>query len=185
MAETIEAPTVSRMEHLPAGAISNRSRAEYAFSTWFVPLPAGVTLGDCFRPNFWSHHLKMFRRHDMMRLRAEDGSFDFMATIVDIRVGGMRIESWPKLPDAQAEMIPSGVQAVKMSGGWAPRIEYRKATNWRVIGHDGNEHSGGHESKEAAASVLIRYMADLGFTPSQVNEHMHVIGYGALIDKAA
>lgn len=185
MAETIETPAVARVEHLPGGAISNRSRAEYAYSTWFVPLPAAVTLADCFRPNFWAHHLKMFRKHDMLRIRAEDGSFDFMATITEIRTGGMRIEPWPKMSAADAEMAPSGVQAVKMSGGWAPRIEYRKATNWRVIGHDGNEHSGGHETKEAAAHVMIRYMADLGFTPEQVNEHMHVLGLSSLMGRAA
>lgn len=189
MAESPETPVARpapRMEHLPGGAISNRSRAEYAYSTWFVPLPAGATLADCFRPNFWSHHIKQFKRNDMLRIRAEDGSFDFMATVADVRIGGMRIETWPKMADETAEVESSGVNAVEKSGGWCPRIEYRKATNWRVIGHDGNEHSAGHDSKEVAAQILMRYMADLGFSPAQVNEHMRVnLQLGSLMDKAA
>jgi hypothetical protein len=49
--------------------------AEYYFSDYAVVLPAGVSLDDALKPEFWAHVTKRFRQYDMIRLVPEDGSF--------------------------------------------------------------------------------------------------------------
>lgn len=173
------------MDQLPASYISNAARADYAYATWFVELPADVKVGELFRPNFWAHHTKLLQKHHLVRVRSENGSFDFMLSVMEVRQGGIRMDVWPRIPAQSDVETTSTVAPVEKSGKLCPRIEYQKATKWRVIGHDNNEHSAGYGTKEAAATALMKYMADLGFTPETVNEHFHNLGLASLMDDKA
>lgn len=179
---------VTSLEQLPAGSLSNSQRSDYAHASYFVELPGNVPLTSVFAPIFWAHHAKMLKKYDLIRLRCEEAGYDFQVSVEEVRIGGLRVLPWPRQPKADgdiASVAASSIEAKQYGDDLTPRIEYRKATKWRVIGHDNNEHSAGYENKRAAAVAMIRYMVDLGFTPEKVNAHMHKLGIGALMDDEA
>ena len=174
------------MEQLPAGALSNSSRSEYVHTSYFVELPGNVSIANVFSPIFWAHHARFLKKYDVIRLRCEEGGYDFMISVEEVRIGGVRVLPWPRLPKAEnVQAVATSIQAKDFNGELAPRIEYRKATKWRVIGVDNNEHSAGYEGKKQAAVAMIKYMGDLGFAPEAVHEHMHKLGIASLMDDLA
>lgn len=174
------------MDQLPGGYLTNASRADYASTAWFVHLPAGVKLGDLFNPRFWAHHTRILKKHDLLRVRAEDGSFDFELTVVELRQGGVLMEAWPKMPAAIEIAEATEVAPVQIAdGSYCPRIEYKKVTKWRVIGQDNNESMAGIETKPAAVAALIKYMADIGYSNNAIEAHLETLGLTELVDKAA
>lgn len=143
---------------LPAGAM--RNLAEYDYSTYCVQLPPGIAYQDIFRPVFWAHHPRL-KKFDCIRLIAHDWSFDVTVTVVAKTVGGANVQLTPLLPAEPGEIERKEVPRLR-NGKLAVRVEYQKATNWRVIGLDGSEHSRNHESKGAAEAAMMEYVHALG-----------------------
>lgn len=143
---------------LPAGAM--RNLAEYDYSTYCVQLPPGIEYQDIFRPVFWAHHPRL-KKFDCVRLIAHDWSYDVTVTVVAKTVGGANVQLTPLLPADPGEIERKEVHRLR-NGKLAIRVEYQKATNWRVIGLDGSEQSRNHESKGAAEAAMTEYVHALG-----------------------
>lgn len=171
------------MDQLPASYLDNTARSDYAYTSYFVELPGNVQFGHVFAPRFWSHVARRLKKNDLIRLRANDDSFDFMVAVVEVKPsGGVLVEAWPKIPRAASEAEAVGVQPFEKNGQWHPRIDYQKATKWRVIGLDNNEYAAGFADKRAAATAMIKYMAEMGMTPETTVEHLATLGLSALMD---
>lgn len=151
-------------KHLPAPHL--RQTADFHNQRWFVELPDGHTFDDLFQPLYWAHH-KRLNQYDLVRVRAQDGRFDVMLTVVTRAQGGVVMEVWPKMPDQASieRAVESKAEAVEprtVNGKPVPRVDHTKATKWRLIGLDGQEHSSNYETRAAAVSAMTAYMASLG-----------------------
>lgn len=148
--------------------------ADYMYSTRFVSLPPDIEFGDLFKPAFWAHHAARLKLHDIVRVRADDGSFDFMLTVIRKDQSAVLMDVWPKYPaglglvsgneDMAAVAITARKQLTQgtVLGKPVPRIEHTKATKWRVIDLAGKEHSAGYDVKADAQTALDRYLQGLG-----------------------
>lgn len=152
-------------KHLPAQALIHR--AEYHYNSYFAVQPEGHTLADAMDPRYWGH-FKTLKQFDIIRLRAFDGSYDVMLTVVHPMQGAAVVEFWPKVPDMEPQP-ERHVEVKKVNGKTVPRVDHTKATKWRVIGLDGNEYSRGHETKEAAERDMGAYLQSLGLGSDAVN----------------
>jgi len=145
---------------LPAGLM--RNLAEYEYSNYFVQLPPGYVYEDIFRPVFWAHHQRL-KRFDCIRVVAHDWSWDVTVTVTAKTKGGANVQLTPLLPAAPGDIETQFVEKLK-TGKWAVRVEYLKATKWRVIALDQSEHSRDYETKAEAEQVMHQYVRDLGMT---------------------
>jgi len=135
-------------------------------------LPDGATLADVLRPDFWKHHHTVLKVGDLIRIRANDGAFDMMLTVIAKGQGAVTMDVWPKFPDAADLQRAADVAAVAVKarsvlvarsvhGKMVPRVEFTRATNWRVIALDGNEHSSGYRTQAEAHMVMKDYLVKL------------------------
>lgn len=155
--------------------------AEYQFTQWCIgagkapDLPEGTSIADLFRPQFWANHAKTLRRGDLVRVRAKDDTFDLWLTVVGVEPGAIIMDFFPKFPDAgqllAASELSKTIAAVRtelvprtIAGKPVPRVEHAKATGWRIIGLDGNEHSRDYQSETAANHAMNVYLRKAGFT---------------------
>jgi hypothetical protein len=138
---------------------------------WFAQLEPGVLFEDLFFPRFWSHHALKLKPRDQIRVRAHDGSFDVMLTVVAVPTGGVVVDLWPRFPkgtdaqaeaDARAEAAKLGKTKVRIlpNGKLSVRVEFLPATLWRLIGDDQKEVSRNHESEEAANKAMEKYLEE-------------------------
>ena len=147
-----------------------RHTSEFNLRQWGPEvLPEGVSYLDLFEPEFWKHHASKLKAHELIRVRAADGSFDLNLVVVARVPDGLKVEAWPKLPsqvlmDEAASERTTVLKVRKINGENVPRVEYGRAVKWRVIGTDGNEVSHGHESKELATAAMHTYVESLGKT---------------------
>jgi hypothetical protein len=152
-------------KHLPATFI--RQTADFHYRTYFVELPDGFAYADLFVPTFWGHHKRLVQ-NDIVRVRAQDGSFDVMLTVVTRAQGGIVMETWPKFPSAdQTAALAAGsdqdTDAPRIVNGKpVPRVDHTRATKWRVIGLDNQPHSEGYPTKGEAEKAMVAYMKSLG-----------------------
>src|SRR5262245_2819610 len=164
------------MKHLEP--IHLKQQSDYHYTTYCIgagkaaPLPEGTTLADLFRPQFWGNHHKTLNVGDLVRVRANDGAFDIMLTVIAKDVGGVVMDIWPKFPNAADLEMAAGLQAVAadvrpvlvpatVHGKPVPRVDFTKATGWRVIALDGNVHSEGYPSQAAAHKAMTDYLQRL------------------------
>lgn len=163
------------IKQLPAGALNHL--ADYMYSTRFVVLPPDVDSKELFKPGFWAHHAVKLKLNDIVRVRADDGSFDFMLTVIRKDQGAVLMDIWPKYPvrassaeaasDAMAKVAAESRSTLvrsKVLGKEVPRVEHTKATKWRVIGLDGKEYAKDFDVKEDAEKAMDKYMTGLGIT---------------------
>ena len=156
-------------KHLPATAM--KKLADYEFQRYFAIVPPGTAFEDLFTPTFWAHHVKKLRTHDIIRVRAEDGSFDFSVTVIATPQGGVNVEPWPKYPNSASAVEAAKIAAdakpkalpVRADGKPKARVEYLPATKWRAIGVDGSEIGRDYPSKAAAEAALAKYLKTLGY----------------------
>lgn len=149
-------------KHLPAQAI--RQTAEFHYQTYVVDIPEGHAFSDLFVPTYWGHHKRLNPR-DMVRAVALDGSFDVMLTVTTRGQGGVVMALWPKMPAAdRIEAAPEhDMDGPRMVNGKpVPRVDHTKATKWRVIGLDNQEHSSGYATKAEAEAAMRGYMRSIG-----------------------
>lgn len=153
---------------------------EQHYRQWFAQLEPGVQFEDLFFPRFWSHHHLALKPRDQVRVRAHDGSFDVMVTVVSTPTGGAVVDLWPRFPagvdaaaeaEARATAAKLGKTRVRIlpSGKLSVRVEHLPATKWRVIGDDQKEVSRDHESEELATAAMMKYLDEcrMEFPPQE------------------
>lgn len=144
-----------------------------------VKLPPSYKYEDLFQPAFWKHHQVRLGVLDIVRVRAEDGSFDVMLTVGGKAENGELImDLWPKFPAhirveniagvngaaiAARNLAPTKVPLSKSDGLPVARTEFLEATKWRVRGVDGQEVSRNHPTESAAREALSRYLNNMNF----------------------
>jgi hypothetical protein len=147
---------------------------------------------DIFIPSWWKHYTTgqtALRELSMVRLVAEDHSFDVFVTIRKIQPGGAVVEYlFGKLPpqhqgatseDLSAKFVknPEDFAVVNLDRMGKPhtRVEYLPATHWRVIGNDNEVVEKDIKSKAAADSRLEKYLYDMSLRlPSPAEQAAHV-----------
>lgn len=146
---------------LPAGALN--STADFVHQRFAVRLPPGFTYGDIFNPVFWSHYARPggLKEMDVIRVVAHDWSWDVMVTVRAMTRGGANVQLHPVIPENPDERSIQVVHRLR-NGKLAVRVEFQKATKWRLIGLDGHEVSRDHETKETAEAAMADYVHALG-----------------------
>ena len=155
---------------LPASALAHTYDQYHRI--WFVQLQPGYVFDDLFSPGFWSHHRKL-AKGDLVRVKAHDGSFDCNVAVLATPQGGAVVDVWPRYPtgtdinaaraaaDAAAAARPK-VVPIMSNGKVAVRVEFRDATQWRVIALDGSELSNSHATQAEAETARDKYLKELG-----------------------
>lgn len=155
------------------------ARAEFEYANWYVLLDPGVTWEDLFSPVFWAHHQKKLSPRDVVRVREHEGKFDCLLQVESVPQGGIVMKRWPYFPagsdelaakaaDAAAEMARPKVVALANDGYPVVRVDYKTATNWRVLGQNGEQISEGHSSQGEAQKFMDKYLRECGLVlPSQ------------------
>jgi hypothetical protein len=159
------------VKHLPANLFS--TQADYAQQRWFAVLPPNIKFEDLFHPMLWAHYARgVFHKHAIVRVVAEDGSFDIDLTVAEVASGGIRMKVRPFFGEASSEAAAvaakkvaedARLKVVPIGRDGAPvvRVEFLPATQWRVVGMEG-EVSRDHPSEARAQAALERYLADIG-----------------------
>jgi hypothetical protein len=164
-----------------------------SFSIYFAKIEdPSITFGDLFVPQFWSHHQRI-PLHSLIRVVAQD--FDVMLTVEAQPKGGLVMAMWPKYP-GQAEP-PEAVIARKLAMDSAPRVvpfdragkpkvrvDFTKATGWRVLGIDGHEVQRNFINETAARDHMSKYLAELNLS-MPTDEDIAVAEAKAAADAAA
>lgn len=141
---------------------------DYAHSRYYVQLKPDDTYDDLFVPTFWAYHRGKLRQNDLIRVRAHDGRFDVTLTVVDVKTGGVAMQRWPIEPAAEEAAAASEIgktdRLVPFAGDGKPvvRVEFLPATNWRVIGLNG-EVSFGHKDEPTALKAMHEYLAGIRY----------------------
>lgn len=164
---------------LDAHYLSHLDIGGYKTNWYAVKLPPAMAYEDLFRASFWKHHQTRLNPMDIVRVRAEDGSFDVMLTVAGKADNGeLTMEIWPSFPKhMSAEKIaatnqarvesdalkPTKVPLSKADGMPMVRIEYLEATKWRLRGFDGQEVSRNHPNETEARKAMAEYMKRMGF----------------------
>jgi hypothetical protein len=148
--------------------------ADYKFDRRFAILPPNVTFEDLFQPTLWAHYANKWHKHDIVRVVAEDGSYDVDLTVEDVQVGGikMRVRPFYKAAAGDAAVAAAAKAAdenrlavvpVDKAGNPVVRVEFLPATQWRVIGLNG-EISRDHKTEAAAKKAMAEYLKKNGLT---------------------
>ena len=74
--------------------------SDYKTNRYFVRLPSGFKFAYLLEPGCWTQVVQQqkLNLHDLIRVRADDGSFDVQLTATSIVKGGATVEIWPKMP---------------------------------------------------------------------------------------
>jgi hypothetical protein len=67
-------------------------RAEHYCVHYAVVLPGGVLLDTALMPEYWAHVGRQLRRHDMVRIIPEDGSYFAEALVLDAGSGFAKVK---------------------------------------------------------------------------------------------
>ena len=156
---------------------------DYAHRRYFVQLRPGETYADLFVPTFWGYHKGRLAENDMIRVRANDGSFDVQITVTAVKVDGLVMKRWPIEPTAEdiakAKEFGSAERYVPYGPDGKPtvRVEHLPATNWRVLGLNG-EISQGHKDEGTALKKMAEYLKDINHAmPSAEDQAKHLDGH--------
>lgn len=147
--------------------------ADSAYTTRFVLAPLETDYSDIFRPEFWSHTANHLSLGDLIRVRREDNAWDFMISVIGKSHAAVVVDVWPKFPkeisradhEAMAHVAQTARRVMTTTlvhGKPVPRVDHTRATKWRIIGLDGNEHSSGHPTKAVAEQKMKEYLVAMG-----------------------
>lgn len=138
-------------------------RDEIARNSYTVILPPGITYDQIFQPIFWAHCARTLRKYDLITVVAFDGEFDVTLRVIGLPKGasGANVQLSPRVP-AGVPVVAAQVVPRVAGGKFAVRVDWTKTTNFRVIALDGSTYADGFETKEAAESVMAKYMHELG-----------------------
>lgn len=142
--------------------------ADYKRQSWFEVLPPGITFEDLFDPKLWGNFTGKLKKYDIVRVCAEDGSFDVELTVRAIDVGGIHMQVFPHfrgksgeaaLEAASAAQEESAIKVVPIARDGLPvvRVEYKNATKWRLLGLNG-EVERNFESEGDALKAMAVYL---------------------------
>lgn len=159
-------------KHLPAHLIRQANVGGINHSFHFIELPPGYDFGDLFVAQFWGHYHNKLKEHDLIRVKAANGTFDVMLAIDSLPKGGIVMSLWPKYPgDAEPEVAKiarrqasaSRPRTVPLdrSGDPMVKVEWTRASGWRVRGIDGHEVSRQHINEQNARDAMEKYLAEL------------------------
>lgn len=153
---------------------------DFAHKRFFVKLKPSEAFEDLFVPTFWSHHKGKLGAYDIVRCVAHDDSFDVDVTVAAVVTDGIVMRLRPLFNTVVgADAIAASSNAVEVArpklvpldpdGNPVVRVEYLAATNWRVLGLNG-EVSRDHKTEAAASAAMAKYLADtrLEFPSSDV-----------------
>jgi len=148
--------------------------AEYAFTEYACTLPPGFGVEDLFHPVTWALHAKKFTTGDRIRVRTNDGTIDIMLVVDAVTVGGVHVSEWPKFNGATggaalAEIAQTAkektiaVVPIDTDGKPKVRVQHLPATNWRVLGLNG-EIARDLPTEAAALAKMHEYLKTAGLT---------------------
>lgn len=146
----------------------------YKFTRRFAVLPSTTKFEDLFHPTFWAHYANKWEKYDIVRVVAEDEGFDLDLMVANVAVGGITMKVRPFFGNeagdaavtAAAKVAEEGRLTVvpKDKGGKLKvYVEHLAATDWRVVGLNG-EVSRGHKSKGEAEKAMHKYLKANGLT---------------------
>lgn len=145
-------------KNLPATALAHPEFAGVTHAQYFVRLPAGHVFEDLFAPRYWAHFYRRLRVNDLVRVKANDDSFDFLLSVRSVAQGGIDVEIWPKFPAGSGAeaAAAAGKEASVMRQNVVPvvrgqvgvRIE-SVGSRYRVIGLDQTSVSDHGSEREA------------------------------------
>jgi hypothetical protein len=158
------------LKHLPPNLFNEL--ADYRFDRRFAVLPPGTTFEDLFIPTLWAHYANKWKKYDIIRVVAEDGEFDVNLTVENVAVGGITMKPWPHFRgasgDAAVVAASKAAEAGRMTevpldkaGKPKVYVEHLPATNWRVVGLNG-EVSRDHKTKAEAEKAMDKYLKESG-----------------------
>lgn len=171
------------MKHLPGNFFNNV--AAYEYSEYFCVLPPHVTVADLFNPIAWSHHANKLQPNDLVRVRSNDGSVDITLVVDAVTVGGVHVSHWPKFRgasgDAAVEALAevakeSTLSVVPLDATGKPRVyvEYLPATQWRVVGLNG-EVARDFKTEAEANAKLAEYLKLAGLTMPEMSSEKNAV----------
>ena len=147
--------------------------AEYNYATYCDILPPDISFEDLFQPSTWAHFgaadptNAKFKVGTIVRVIAEDGSYDLDLVVVDVNVGSVTMRIRPFFGELsgseaikEAQKIAGtrpGTVPVGRDGKPVVRVDHLPATGWRVIGVNG-EVSKNHPTKLAAEKAMAEYL---------------------------
>lgn len=146
----------------------------YKFTRRFAILPSTTKFEDLFHPTFWAHYANKWAKYDIVRVVAEDDSFDVDLMVANVAVGGITMKVRPYFGDrsgeaaveAAAKAADEGrltVVSKDKAGKLKVYVEHLPATNWRVVGLNG-EVSRDHKTKGEAEKAMKQYLKANGLT---------------------
>lgn len=161
------------LKSLPATESHFKRTADSAYTTRFVSAPLEAEYSDIFRPEFWCHVANHLALGDLIRVRREDNAWDFMVSVIGKSHAAVTVDVWPKFPkeiaradhEAMAHVAQTARRVMTTSlvhGKPVPRVDHTRATKWRIIGLDGNEHSSGYPTKAVAEQKMKDYLTAMG-----------------------
>ena len=166
---------------------------DYAHNRYAVTLSPGDTYADLFVPTFWAHHRAKLsdggndprRAPDTIRVRAHDGSFDVMLTVVECKTDGVVMQRFPVEPPAEAVATAKEIGAVDRyvpygnDGKPVVRVQFTEATKWRVLGLQG-EVSANHKDEASALKAMTTYLKDIRYAmPDEADQKRELTAHEA------
>ena len=161
---------------------------DYAHNRYFVKLSPGDTYADLFVPTFWAYHRAKLsdggsdprRGPDTVRVRAHDGSFDVLLTVVEVKADGVVMQRFPVEPPAealaQAAEIGSVDRYVPYGNDGKPvvRVQFTEATKWRVLGLQG-EVASNLKDEASASKAMADYLKGIRYVmPDAADQAKHL-----------
>lgn len=148
---------------------------DHAYTRRFAELPPHITFEDLFSPSNWSYYganTGRFSRWDIIRVVSGEQDFDVDLTVTEVVTGGLHVKVRGGYFKGKvgAEAV---IEANKVADAVRPKVaadkdgkpnvyvQFRKATNWRVMGPDG-EISRNHETEAAAVDAMNTYLKQVG-----------------------
>lgn len=170
---------------------------DYAHNRYFVKLSPGDTYADLFVPTFWAYHRAKLsdgrdrsvdkdgrddprRGPDTVRVRAHDGSFDVMLTVVEVKADGVVMQRFPVEPSAEALAQAAEIGGVERyvpygnDGRPVVRTQFTEATKWRVLGLQG-EVASSLKDEAAATKAMADYLKGIHYAmPDAADQAKHL-----------
>ena len=155
--------------------------ADYNYTRWMVIIPQNIAFEDLFVPVTWAHVRNKLSKHDVIRVVAQDGSYDMDLTVRQIEVGGVHMLVRPHMDGiAGAEALTKAAERAKEAapkvvpldgeGNPVVKVQYLPATKWRVIGINGGEVSRNHDTEADAIEAMNAYLASSGLSMPKLGD---------------
>jgi hypothetical protein len=133
---------------------------------WDVVVPFGVPFEALLNPPFWAHHANSIQPGHTVFVVAQDLSYRAQLFCLDAGVGFVTMDvDWQVIDEAKASALAESIAATKDAAAkYAeppksfPCVDFKTATGWRIIGHDGKQVAAGLASEDKAKEELDKYI---------------------------